>query len=78
MDCVSAKLSVPQMAAQHAKPNDSSKKPYCQYEIMRSIQIIFESKRGIWASIFQCQETCRRFFPKSILLWFGKAVCGRG
>ena len=40
----SSKLSVIQMTAQHAKPNDSSKKPYCQYVIMRSIQIIFESK----------------------------------
>ena len=39
----SAKLSVMQMTAQHAKPYDSSKEPYCQYIIMRSIQRIFES-----------------------------------
>ena len=43
VDCVSAKSCVPQMTAQHAKPNDSSKEPYCQYVIMRSIQMIFES-----------------------------------
>ena len=44
VDCVFAKLSVPRMTAQNAKPNDGSKEPYCQYVIMRSIQIIFESK----------------------------------